>query len=256
MIKLFVTDLDGCLSTPFETPDWDLITGIRELNKQSKNRAHIPPITICTGRPRPYAEAVAQWLDITVPIIFESAGLYYPGENRTKFTDDFDRRAEEHVREIKSWITSEIMPDYPGTELEFSKIMDAGLIHTDTNIIEEIVPKIRKFIAAEYPGFEVHKTDVSVNTVLKANNKKRGMLLLCDEFGIEPAEVAYIGDSSGDIPALEVVGHPFAPDNAHGDVKKVDGISVLDCSVTEAVFEVYKRVIEHNRAEIPQPQEP
>jgi hypothetical protein len=61
MIRLFVVDLDGCISFPFVTPDWEAINVIRDLNIASKHDPSIPPITICTGRPLPYAEAVAAY---------------------------------------------------------------------------------------------------------------------------------------------------------------------------------------------------
>src|SRR5690625_6841963 len=83
MIKLFVTDLDGCISYPYRTPNWDAIQEIRDLNIASRSNPEIPPLTICTGRPHPYAEAVAQWLDVRLPFVFES-------------------RSEEHTSELQS----------------------------------------------------------------------------------------------------------------------------------------------------------
>ena len=35
-IKVFVTDLDGCMTDPFETPNWDAYTQIRALQIQSE----------------------------------------------------------------------------------------------------------------------------------------------------------------------------------------------------------------------------
>ncbi len=50
MIKLFITDLDGCISMPFIPPKWDAIRKIIGLNQQSRTDLKIPPLTICTGR--------------------------------------------------------------------------------------------------------------------------------------------------------------------------------------------------------------
>lgn len=246
MIKLFITDIDGCLTKPFEAPDWELISAIRQLNIKSKRTQEIPPITICTGRPQPYAEAVAQWLDVRFPIVFESSGLYYLKENRIELHEDFSEDAREKVDELKNWLLNNIISSYSGMELEFAKIMDAGLIHTDMKVIDEVVPRIKSFVASHYPDFEVHKTEVSVNTLLKSSNKKKGILQLCKHIGVTPEEVAYIGDSSGDIPALEIVGHAFAPANAHINVKKVEGISICSSSITQAVLDVYRGLIREN----------
>ena len=60
-ILLFVTDLDGCMTVPFETQHWPDYTQIRALQLQSQDDPSIPPMSICTGRPMPYAEAQAQF---------------------------------------------------------------------------------------------------------------------------------------------------------------------------------------------------
>ena len=70
-------DLDGCVTDPFKTPDWDAFTTLRSLNLQSLSNQLIPPLSICTGRPMPYAEAIAQVLGIRIPFIFGSGGGVY-----------------------------------------------------------------------------------------------------------------------------------------------------------------------------------
>lgn len=246
MIKLFITDLDGCLSKPFHPPDWKLISKIRELNLLSREDPSVPPISICSGRPLPYVEAVAQWLDIRVPVIFENAGLYELSTYNIEVAPVFDEEARREVTELKSWLRSEIVPNYNGIEIEFFKLMDAGLIHVDQQVIDEIFPKVVEHISDSFPRFEAHKTEISINIILKENNKRDGITILSRALGIEPSEVAYIGDSSGDIPGLQLVGHAFAPQNAIEAVKRV--AEPVDAEVTEAVLEVYRRIIEFNRS--------
>ena len=245
MIKLFITDLDGCLTKPFHTPNWDHISEIRRLSILSREDDAIPPISICSGRPLPYVEAVAQWLDIRVPVVFENAGLYELSSYNIQVAAVFDEQAKEEVAELKSWLRSEIIPRYDGMELEFFKLMDAGLIHVDKEVIDDAFPRIVDHISDAFERFEAHKTDISINIILKENNKRDGIKMLCKAMDIEPSEVAYIGDSSGDIPGLQLVGHPFAPKNAIAPVKEV--AEEIDLEVTEAVVEVYRRIVEHNR---------
>lgn len=245
MIKLFITDLDGCLSKPFHTPDWDQISEIRELNKLSREDDTVPPISICSGRPLPYVEAVAQWLDIKVPVVFENAGLYELSSYNIEVAPVFDENAQKEVTELKSWLRSEIIPRYKGMELEFFKLMDAGLIHVDKKVIDDAYPRIVDHISEAFQRFEAHKTDISINIILKENNKRDGIRMLCDAMNIDPSDVAYIGDSSGDIPGLRLVGHPFAPQNAIDGVKEV--ANTVETEVTAAVLEVYKKVIARNR---------
>lgn len=245
MIKLFITDLDGCLTTPFETPDWDKLSEIRRLNQQSQHDIAVPPLTICSGRPMPYVEAVAQWLGVKIPAVFESAGLYELSTNKVTFLPVFDEQAQERIEQLKNWMQREIIDKHPGMILEFTKRMDAGLIHIEKGVIDEVYPRVKEYISEHYPDFEVHKTEVSINILLKGNNKKNGILKLCENMEIEPSQAAYIGDSGGDIPGLEIVGRPFAPANAAEQVKSVS--EVIDAEVTDAVLAAYRNVIESNR---------
>src|SRR5699024_9931531 len=110
MIKLFVTDLDGCLSDPFTTPDWQLLSEIRALNEQSANDPLIPPLTICSGRPASYVEAVAQCLNIKLPVVFESAGILHPQNNEVIINNVFNEAAKKDIKEIQKWLQKEIIP--------------------------------------------------------------------------------------------------------------------------------------------------
>jgi HAD superfamily hydrolase (TIGR01484 family) len=250
MIQLFVLDIDGCITHPFQTPHWESISEIRELNRQSRNRKEIPPLTLCTGRPMPYAEAVAQWLDIRLPFVFESAGLYHWEGNRIQTILDKGAKSEngrllKPIEEIKKWLTEQVLPEYPDIILEFSKIMDAGVVSPDREQIDRIYEQIMEHTRSHYPDLEVHRTEISVNTLLAGNNKGTGFRLLSDELGIPFENMAYIGDSEGDLPALEKVKMPFAPSNAIDRVKNV--AEVMPFETSQAVLEAYKRIIETNK---------
>lgn len=245
MIKLFITDIDGCISTPFKAPDWELLSQIRRLNEQSKHDMAVPPLSICSGRPFPYVEAVAQWLGIDNHVVFESAGIYELATNEVRFLPAFDESAEKQVRELKKWLQKEIVPLHSNLIIEFTKRMDAGIIHPDKAVIDEIFPAIVDYVGDHYPKFEVHRTDVSINIILAENNKQNGIQNLCEILEIEPSEVAYIGDSSGDIPGLRIVGRAFAPLNASADVKKE--AEIIQAEVTEAVLIAYRKIIQENR---------
>lgn len=245
MIKLFVTDLDGCISYPFQTPKWETINKIRELNLLSRTDETVPPLTICTGRPYPYAEAVAQWLDVRIPFVFESAALYIWEGNKIETALSSTDGALKPIREMKQWIKGELLNSFPTAQLEFTKMMDAGIVCPDKDVVQEMYPVMRKKVEADYPELEIHTTDVSVNILMPGNNKLQGMKLLAKKVGVELGEIAYIGDTGGDIPALEKVKMPYSPSNATAAVKKVT--RNLESETTDAVLEAYQQVIEMNR---------
>jgi len=246
MIKLFVTDLDGCISYPFKTPDWDTISEIRSLNIQSRKDPLIPALTVCTGRPYPYAEAVSQWLDVRIPFVFESAAMYHWEGNRVETALEDEVTSLEPIAEFKKWIRQVILPQFPLAVLEFSKMMDAGIVAHQKSIIDAIYPLVVQEIERRNSNLEVHITDVSVNILLPGNNKGRGIKMLADSQRTDLSEVAYIGDTGGDVPALKLVGMPFSPDNATRAVKDVS--ETLPMKTSAAVLEAYRRVIAYNRS--------
>lgn len=249
MIKLFVTDLDGCVTDPFITPDWEAYTKLRALNLASKEDESIPPLSICTGRPMPYAEAQAQILGIRLPFVFESGGgMYDVVKNKITWTPDLDDEAKTQVQEIKAWSQENLIDQYDSAISEFAKFTDIGIIHQDTPTIDEMADKCQEYISANYARFEVHKTEVSVNIILKKANKGEGIKMLADHFGLTLDELAYIGDSSGDVPGLKIVGMPFAPSNAAQVAKDV--AEVTEARSTKGVVEAYQKMIERNREEL------
>lgn len=246
MIKLFITDLDGCLAHAFTTPDWEAITKIRSYNLQSREDDSIPPLTICSGRPLPYVEALAQWLDVKHPMLFESGGGMYDFDTNTiNWHPSFDDEAKMAITEIKHWLNDTIIKNYEGTIPEFTKNTDAGLINPDPGKIAHMHKEIQNYIGENYTMFEVHETDVSVNIILKRANKGEGIRYLCGELGLELNEVAYIGDSRGDIPGLEIVGKSYAPSNAKSYTKAAAQKTTSE--VTQGVLEAYEDIISFNR---------
>jgi len=246
MIKLFVTDLDGCLTYPFETPDWELVTKLRKYNQLSRTDPTVPALTICTGRPQPYVEAVAQWLDVEYPVIFESGGgLYKPRVNELHWSPFLTDDMMKHINHIRNYVSNEILPDYPHSFIEFAKHTDVGVVSAQFSEIKEIYQRVSEFVLERYTEFEIHYTEVSCNVITKACNKEAGISFLSEMTSISTQEMAYIGDGTNDIPTLTKVGKPFAPQNAREETREV--ATVLKNKATAAVIEAYEILIAKNR---------
>jgi HAD superfamily hydrolase (TIGR01484 family) len=245
LIKLFITDIDGCLLEAMKTPDWEVLGKVKSLNEQSEHNPQIPPLTLCTGRPMSYAEAIAQLMDIKRPLVFENAGAFHPEHYKMYLNGLFTEDARRQVDSLKKWLSKEIIPNYDRMILEFPKLMDAGVVHPEKEAIQQALPRVRAYVAENHPDFEVHQTDVSINAIIKGNDKRAGIEKLCELEGIEPSEVAYIGDTSGDIPGLKLVGRPFSPQNAIEEVKEVS--KVLPGRATYAVLDAYQQVVQSNK---------
>ncbi len=248
MIKFFVLDLDGCLTYPFQAPDWQPITAIRELQLRSADENEIPALSLCTGRPQPYAEAVAQWLGIRHTFIFESGGgFYHPVENKLTWSPYFTSEIARKSGDIREWFTRDVLPKFPGMMMEFTKQTDVGVVHNNIDEIRKVHEIASNKIGDEYPEFEVHSTDISVNIIVKACNKASGLQYFAETHGVSADEMAYIGDTSGDIKALEWVGAPFAPSNGIVEVKQ--RAEVMNGEATIGVLEAYEAIIASNKKE-------
>src|SRR5699024_5619316 len=148
-------------------------------NEQSKHDSSIPPLTLCTGRPLSYAEAVAQMMGIEQPFVFESAGVFDPVHYKMHLNGILTTDNKKKIDELKKWLKRVIIDKYKGFTLEFSKILDAGIVHPDQSMIQQVLPTVQKYIEQNHPDIEVHCTNVSVNIIFKKNNKKAGIQKLC-----------------------------------------------------------------------------
>lgn len=245
-IKFFLLDLDGCVSEPFTPPDWSLITQLRALSALSQEDPNVPKISICTGRPGPYTEAVGQWLAVDAPVIFESgAGALNLQTQEVLWHPDLPDNALSVNRELMLYI-QQLKKDYPLIQPEVSKQIDACFTCADTDVIAEILPNFRQYIAQHYPQLAVHHTEISISAQWPQANKGAGLAWFCQLMGIECAEVAFIGDTSADISAIEKAGVGFAPRNANTE-NKTCANWVTEQKTTAAVIEAWHYLIAHNK---------
>jgi HAD superfamily hydrolase (TIGR01484 family) len=250
MTQLFVLDVDGCISFPFKPPEWKSLQKIRDYNAQSSKVDYIPALSLCTGRPHPYAECVAQWMGISKPFIFESGGgMYNPKSNQLKFNPLVESHHLEKVEQMKDFFNKKLLEEYPEAYQEFSKRTDCGIVHADPLAIQAMMPKVQDHMKKldMMHEFEMHHTDISINVILSKCNKGEAIKWLAQELDLSPTRhIAYIGDSSGDQPALQLVNNAFAPANATSAVRAMPFVKTMKNTATEAVLEAYEEIIQEN----------
>ncbi len=283
MIEYFVSDVDGCLATPFQEPDWEALSQLRayhqraRLDRQTQGESPYPLLSICTGRPLAYTEALTQWLGIRTPFVFESALVFDlesyqvsgAATQRNEWiqtdpstihtitaTGDYEldnfSSLSQHpgvrdIHQVKEYFLQDVVPRYPEMSIEFAKILDAGLVCHNPELVDIVEKETELYLKKHaLTHLEIHTTDVSINVLLGGNNKGLGLRLLANAFQTPLSQIAYIGDSSGDIPALDLVGRPFTPANARTIVRQQEGYHHLASQTTASVLEAYELCVKDN----------
>lgn len=251
MIKLFVTDIDGCLAEPYQPYDLDGFSRFRsfvdEAGSLTENQS-VPSVSVCSGRSYPYVEAITQALGLSVPVLFEGGGgRFDPVAAQTTWNPALTDEIEAELEEVRHWFVTECVP---GTQLsiDHAKRTQAGIVSPDPTEITAVRPRTEAFVAEHVPDLRVFSTNVSVDVVPPGITKRTGLEWLADHLGVAMSEVAYIGDADSDLEALSAVGMSFAPANADEEVlRTVD--HVTSGHVLDGTLEAYRKCLDENEAE-------
>ncbi|GAB4434862.1 MAG: hypothetical protein Kow0031_16630 [Anaerolineae bacterium] len=223
-LKLIVLDCDGVLSVGEAQPfNLELLARLAELNRRSRLGEAAPAVTLNTGRPSPYVEAVMQAIGGWQPALFENgAGMYLPPSYGFETTPLL---AEEHLAalaEILARVDAAIVRSGRGYWQPGKRVCHSLFAHPPY-AIADFTAEVQAIAAGVSADFAVVPAVLALNIFPAHINKGSGLQWLADVTGIEPAEMGGVGDSSSDVDFLRLVGRPAAPVNATPDVKAVAG---------------------------------
>lgn len=247
MIELFISDIDGCIAEPYEPYDLDLMR--RLVDVIHSGDPDVPAFSLCSGRAYAYVEAMSQVLGLRTPVLFESGGgMFDPKTATVRWNPALTPEVEEDLLRIRAFLMSDCLPG-SGMMFDYGKRTQMGIVGPDFQEVQDMVPRVAAFVADQFPDYRVFHTSVSIDVAYKGITKRQAMHWLADESSVDLEAIAYIGDTNGDIPALEIVGHSFAPANATAEVHRVVDHS-LDASVLAGVCAALDRCIEWNRRQL------
>lgn len=256
-VRLFVSDIDGCLGEPYEAfhlPSMQRLVDLVARGLAKGESSIYPPFTLCSGRPFPYVEALTQIMGIRVPVLFESGGgLFDPTTARMHWHPSFDDDLREEIEALGRWMIESCMP---GTSLlfEYAKRTQAGMISPFSEEIDRWVPVVEAYVEAHHPRLTVFRTHASIDVQPEGISKYKGLNWLSEMLDIPLEAMAYIGDASGDIEALRAVGTSFAPDNAVEAVRSI--VHRVTASRIGGVVEAYEACVALNSAGLAEHKEP
>lgn len=225
-IRLVVLDIDGVMTDGEARPlDLPLLAELRALNRAAQADESRPAVTICTGRPAPYAEALLQAIDGHLPAIFENgAGLYVPSgyrffphpelaEQAIPMSAIRQRLAETLVQGGQAYFQ-------PGKEYSLT------LFATDPAQTAALASLTAAALGPLAAGVDLVFSVSCLNVLPRHIHKGKGVAFLARETGFATAEMLGVGDSEVDWEFLRLVGYSAAPANAVAEIKQaVDYVS-------------------------------
>lgn len=224
-VRWIITDVDGCLS-PEESIPWDLENFMRlaHLSREaSAGRGPMAPLTLCTGRPQPYAEALMKLLDVKAPAICENGAVFYTLHNNTaRYGPGVTKEKILGLRAVRQFIEKEILPDCPYAVLQFGKEAQLSLFSEQPELFGAIQPRLERFVAQRGgPELTINTSHFYLNISLAGVDKGEALRALLKELRVTREQVAGIGDTEGDLPLREAVGAFACPANARDSIKAV-----------------------------------
>lgn len=246
-VRLFISDIDGCLAEPYAPFDLDRLQAVRRLVQAATSDPAIPAFSLCSGRSYAYVEAMAQAVGVQVPVLFESGGgLFDPDAVSVQWSPALTPSVEEQLRAVRQWMLDECLPGTTAM-FDFGKRTQVGLVSAEADEIDALVPRVEAYVAQHMPALRVFHTPISIDVLAPDITKKQALHWLSRALEIPLEQMAYIGDTNGDLEALSEVGCSFAPANATPDVR-AQVHHTTEGAVIQGVLEAYTQCIDYNRA--------
>ena len=220
--KLLVTDVDGCIGMgEGRAYDIGVILHLAEMNRAARRGEPVPAVTLCTGRPAAYVDAMVQVTNGFLPAVFENgAGLYFPNGYRFAWHPSLGHSATLVIAQIRELLQENVVDAGVGY-FQPGKEMSLTLLSTLDYTLDDVGRVAEDALSGK--GFPC-RVDVSVTTVevrFEGMDKGVGLKWLASETGWSLSNMVAVGDAKGDIAFLSLAGRSAAPANAEREVQAV-----------------------------------
>lgn len=235
-IKAAILDVDGCFISPQGQVSPVYYRGLSKIARfvQQGNEGKLPSISLCSGRPGGYLEAVSYMIGLSETWAIAESGiclLDIKGKRRV-WNPALTLEVREQFPRVMQEVIPPILQKYPDIFLypwnEFNIALE--LVPDSTSSLEECYEMIlsadgvkelvrEKKIVGHYSDSAVDITPCDVNG--KPIEKASGVKFWADYTQTNLQKVLYIGDSNGDLAAMQTVGYVGCPKNASPDCKKL-----------------------------------
>jgi len=237
-----ISDIDGCLGPESAAPvDAHALAKIADWNRDAKARGDRPILTVCSGRPQPYAEAMCRvTANDVLPCVCEmGVWIYDPRDNRYLMDPAITPQHKDAVIEMLRWADRDLLPR--GVVYQPGKSASMSLWHPDTPFLMGLKPEIAAKVEREGWPIRVSSTVAWVNCDLKHVSKGTGLQRMMGMCGLTKDRLVGIGDTLGDLAIRENVTWFACPANAVTELKRVADY-VSEKPEIEGVLDILERV--------------
>jgi hydroxymethylpyrimidine pyrophosphatase-like HAD family hydrolase len=215
-----ICDIDGCLGPESAAPlDAAALLRIADYNQLAISRGDRPVVTVCSGRPQPFAEAICRLIhNSVVPCVAENGVWLFDPRDGAFLRDPSITAADIHaVHEASEWIERTLGPS--GIVIQPGKSASISLWHENTDFLRSTVPTlVQTFRERSWP-FRVSMTVAWINCDLAHVSKATGIDRLTARSGLTGPRLAGIGDMPSDMAIADRVGFFACPSNGHADLR-------------------------------------
>lgn len=242
-----ICDIDGCLCAETTKPlDLTTLAKIAEHNRTAAQHRDRPLVTLCTGRPQPFAECITRLIgNTTLPVVAENGvWIYDPAGHVYQRDPAISQDQVRAVHDAAAWLHETYGRSdahREGVQQQPGKSCSISLYHKDPAYLKSICPAIERTFAERGWPLRVSMTWTYINCDLKHVSKGTGLDRLIAACGLDTSRLAGIGDTLGDLPIRERVAWFGCPSNAADELKpRADVVSTH--AEAEGVWELIERV--------------
>lgn len=210
-----ICDIDGCLGPESAAPlEAEALVQLAEHNRRAISVGDRPVVTVCSGRPQPFAEAVCRFIhNDALPCIAENGvWLYDPRSNRYLMDPSITAQDFDAIARATRWVQDHLAP--LGVVIQPGKTASISLWHPDTGLLRSLQSRVERAFAAEGWPFRVSMTVAWINCDLCHISKATGIARLLVATALDRARLAGIGDTLADLAIAQSVAFFACPSNA------------------------------------------
>lgn len=207
-------DVDGCLIDEAGGPlPLAALGRIAAHNQRAMDRRDRPVVTLCTGRPQPFAECLARVIhNPLLPVVCENGAWLHDPVGNAYLLDPAVTEADlDAIAEFTAWTRRTLGPE--GVSVQPGKTASVSLYHRDAERLQAWQPSLREAVAHHGWPLRISGTWSYINCDLEHVSKATGIARFLERTGLAADRCAGIGDTAHDLQIAESVAWFGVPRN-------------------------------------------